>query len=72
MKSQCNEAITYIIKAMQADAEAIMHDIDIAAGDIAAGRCNGAIGALSPVDGTIEQLASLLAAVRAIHRALPL
>ena len=60
------------IKAMQRDAEDIMNQIDLAAEDIGQGRRNSAIGALAPVDATIERLASLLAAARAIHRVVPL
>ena len=65
-------AITQIIKAMQRGAEDIMNQIDLAAEDIGQGRRNSAIGALAPVDATIERLASLLAAARAIHRVVPL
>ncbi|WP_411035739.1 hypothetical protein [Shinella sp. BYT-45] len=67
-----NPAITQIIKAMQRDAEDLMNQIDLAAGDIGEGRRNGAIGALAPVDATLERLSSLLAAARAIHRMTPL
>lgn len=67
-----NPAITQIIKAMQRDAEDLMNQIDLAAGDIGGGRRNGAIGALAPVDATLERLSSLLAAARAIHRMTPL
>lgn len=69
--SQTNTAITQIIKAMQRDAEDIMSQVDLAAGDIGEGRRNGAIGALAPLDVSLERLASLLAAVRAIHRVTP-
>ncbi len=66
-----NAAFTQIIKAMQRDAEDIMSAVDLAAGDIGEGRRNGAVGALAPVDAYLERLASLLAAVRAMHRIEP-
>lgn len=69
--TETNSAITQIIKAMQRDAEDIMNQIDLAAGDIGEGRRNGAVGALAPLDTSLERLASLAAAVRAIHRVTP-
>lgn len=71
MTSPTNLALTQIIKAMQADAEDIMGRIDLAAGDIGEGRRNSAVGALAAVDTSLERLASLLSAVRAIHRTQP-
>jgi hypothetical protein len=71
MQSQTNAALAMIITSMKADAEQIMSDVELALGDIGSGRRNGAIGALAPMDTTLERLASLLAAVRAIHRTQP-
>lgn len=65
-------AFTQILKVMQQDAEDIMNAVDMAAGDLAEGRRNGAVGALCAVDNSLERLSSLLAAVRALHRSLPL
>ncbi|SMD18085.1 hypothetical protein [Rhizobium sp. RU36D] len=65
-------AFTQIIKVMQQDAEDIMNAVDTAAGDLGEGRRNGAVGALCAVDTSLERLASLLSAVRALHRSLPL
>jgi len=56
---------------MQRDAEDIMSAVDLAADDIGEGRRNGAVGALAPVDAYLERVASLLAAVRAMHRIEP-
>jgi uncharacterized protein YeeX (DUF496 family) len=66
-----NAAFTQIIKAMQRDAEDIMNTVDIASADIGEGRRNGAIGALAVLDMNLERMASLLAAVRAMHRIEP-
>jgi len=66
-----NAAFTQIIKAMQRDAEYIMSAVDLAAADIGEGRRNGSIGALAPLDTHLERMASLLAAVRAMHRLEP-
>lgn len=66
-----NAAFTQIIKAMQRDAEDIMNAVDLAAEDIGEGRRNSAVGALGPVDAQLERMASLLAAVRAMHRIQP-
>lgn len=66
-----NAAFTQIIKAMQRDAEDIMSAVNLAAADIGEGRRNGAVGALAPVDTQLERMASLLAAVRAMHRIEP-
>ncbi|MCL7999174.1 hypothetical protein M8994_13050 [Brucella sp. 21LCYQ03] len=67
-----NQAFTAAVKAMQIDAMNLMDQIDLAAGDISEGRRNGAIGALAPIDEKLERLAALAAAIRAIHRTLPL
>jgi hypothetical protein len=66
-----NAAFTQIIKAMQRDAEEIMSGVDLAAEDIGQGRRNGAMGALAPLDTYLERMASLLSAVRAMHRIEP-
>lgn len=66
------EALTHIIKAMQADVENMMNYVDIAANDIGEGRQNSAIGALCGIDGNLERIASFLSAARAIHRMPPL
>ncbi|ANH05173.1 hypothetical protein [Shinella sp. HZN7] len=50
-----NAAITQIIKAMQRDAEDVMNQIDLAAGDIGEGRRNGAVGALAALDMSLER-----------------
>ena len=67
-----NQAFTAVLKVMQQDAMDLMDQIDLAAGDMSEGRRNGAIGALAPTDALLERLAAMAAAVRAMHRALPL
>lgn len=67
-----NAAFTQIIKAMQLDAEDITNQVDLAAGDIGEGRRNSAIGALCTLDASLERMAALLSAVRAMHRIQPL
>ena len=65
------DALTHIIKAMQADIEDLTNYVDIAANDIGEGRQNSAIGALCSIDGNLERIASFLSAARAIHRMPP-
>lgn len=67
-----NAAFTQIIKAMQLDAEDITAQVDLAAGDIGEGRRNSVIGALCTLDASLERMAALLSAVRALHRIQPL
>ncbi|MBB4120220.1 hypothetical protein [Martelella radicis] len=57
---------------LKRDPEDIMNQVDLAAEEIDQGHRNSAIGALAPVDATIERLASLLAAARAVNRVTPL
>ncbi len=72
MATTKNDAFTGVLQAMQQDAMDLMDQIDLAAGDMSEGRRNGAIGALVPIDEKLERLAALAAAVRAMHRTLPL
>lgn len=72
MSETKNQAFTGILKAMQADAMEVMDRIDLAAGDMAEGRRNSAVGALAGVDDMLERLAALAAAIRAMHRVTPL
>lgn len=71
MSETKNQAFTGILKIMQSDAMEVMDRIDLAAGDMAEGRRNSAVGALAGVDEVLERLAALAAAVRAMHRASP-
>ncbi|MCF1485095.1 hypothetical protein FS800_23480 [Agrobacterium vitis] len=64
-------AFTAMIKAMQHEVTDLMERIDIAAVDMEEGRRNGAVGALCSVDESLERIASLLSAVRVIHRMTP-
>ncbi|TWD54556.1 hypothetical protein FB480_103468 [Agrobacterium vitis] len=66
-----NIAFSAMIKAMQHEATDLMDRIDIAAVDMSEGRRNGAVGALCIVDESLERIASLLSAVRVIHRMTP-
>lgn len=64
-------AFTAMIKAMQHEAMDLMDRVDIAAEDMEEGRRNSAVGALCTVDESLERIASLLSAVRVIHRMTP-
>lgn len=66
-----NIAFAAMIKAMQHEAKDLMERIDLAEQDMNEGRRNGAVGALGTVDESIERIASLLSAVRVIHRMTP-
>ncbi|SMD02779.1 hypothetical protein [Rhizobium sp. RU36D] len=71
MSESKNQAFTGIFKVMQTDAMEVMDRIDMAAVDMAEGRRNGAIGALSGVDEMLERLAAMVTAVRAMNRVMP-
>ena len=62
-------AIIGLIAAMVDDAAELQSRIEIAQADIIDGRRNGAIGAMSSLDETLERIAASISAARAINRA---